>query len=158
MIGKIQNIESKQKKQIQGIKFILENGSMKNKPDAQKIFSGEMSTDNPILEPQDNVNRYSKRNLRNPQVKREMIQKKDVIEEDNEELTKIIRSKKAANENLKKEVLKNEEEHDINLDEWKNKKLMTMKEKMKMKIENQNKQNLEKIKNQLSKFKNNNFR
>jgi len=73
-------------------------------------------------------------------------------------LTKIIRSKKAANENLKKEVLKNEEEHDINLDEWKNKKLMTMKEKMKMKIENQNKQNLEKIKNQLSKFKNNNFR
>jgi len=73
MIGKIQNIESKQKKQIQGIKFILENGSMKNKPDAQKIFSGEMSTDNPILEPQDNVNRYSKRNLRNPQVKREMI-------------------------------------------------------------------------------------
>ncbi len=87
-----------------------------------------------------------------------MIQKKDVIEEDNEELTKIIRSKKAANENLKKEVLKNEEEHDINLDEWKNKKLMTMKEKMKMKIENQNKQNLEKIKNQLSKFKNNNFR
>jgi hypothetical protein len=69
MIGKIQNIESKQKKQIQGIKFILENGSMKNKPDAQKIFSGEMSTDNPILEPQENVNRSSKRNLKNPQVK-----------------------------------------------------------------------------------------
>jgi len=69
MIGKIQNIESKQKKQIQGIKFILENGSMKNKPDAQKIFSGEMSTDNPILEPQESVNRSSKRNLKNPQVK-----------------------------------------------------------------------------------------
>lgn len=68
MIGKIQNIESKQKKQILGIKFILENGSMKNRPDAQKIFSGEMSSYNPILEPEENVNRFSKKNFRNPQV------------------------------------------------------------------------------------------
>lgn len=86
------------------------------------------------------------------------MQKRDVIEEESEELTKIIRNKKAANDNLKKEVLKHEEEQEINLDEWKNKKLMTMQEKMKMKIENQNKQNLEKIKKQLTKFKNNNFR
>ena len=68
MIDKIQNIESKQKKQIQGIKFILENGSMKNKPDAQKIFSGEMSRDQPILEPSQEVNRTSKRNGKNQQV------------------------------------------------------------------------------------------
>jgi hypothetical protein len=50
MLGKIRSIETKQKKQIEGIKFILDNGNIKNKPDSNKILSGDTATSNPFVE------------------------------------------------------------------------------------------------------------
>ena len=72
-------------------------------------------------------------------------------------MSNFINKKKASNDLLTKDIL-HKEEKVINLNDWKNNKLLTMKEKMKVQMEGQNKKTLEKIKNQLAKFQNFNFR
>ena len=52
MLGKIESIETKQKKQLDGIKFFLENGNIKNKLDPSRILLGGIV--NPVLIPSKN--------------------------------------------------------------------------------------------------------
>ena len=152
MLIKINGIETKQKKQIEGIKFILDNGNIKNKPDSNKILSGYRNKNGVLEAP--NSNEKVVKSQKNKIVYCLKSQKED---ENVEQLSNFILKKRADNDLLKNEVFK-KEENEINLNDWKNNKLLTMKEKMKLQMEGQNKKALDKIKKQLAKFQNNNFR
>lgn len=68
MMGKINKIENKQKKQIEGLKFILENGNIKNSPNADKIMSGDSGPAKPDEDTYKSKSAQPKYNLNYPQV------------------------------------------------------------------------------------------
>jgi len=157
MIDKIHNIENKQKKQIDGLKFVLENNNLRapNKK-IHKIFS-----DNP-KEVEEAKNAFIKPTKGEIKLAIHDISNKNSIGRKatlpSNQIHEFLRMKINYNKDLKKVIENNDGEDGLNLESWKNNKILTIKEKMHLNLVQKNKTFFDKIKRKLSSFKNINYK
>ena len=151
IVDKIDNIENKQKKQLDGLKIILEKGSSRfnntNLNLINKVFS-----DNP-QEVEEAKNAYIKPtkiefkmainevNRRNHNVKMTI---QDI------QINSMIEAKLKKNEEIKNKIINKDTYDDLNLQKWKMNKIFSIKEKIQSKIHIKNIILLDKIKKKLS--------
>ena len=148
---KIDSIEHKQIKQLDGIKIVLDKGTAPGNKNNINLIEKAFS-DNP-LEVEKAKNIFIKPTKRELKIAINEVKKKEnfgkfAIQSIN--IDSILESKLKANDQIKNHIIIKDKFDEFNLEGWKNNKILTIKEKMKLNIQKKSKNLMDKIKTKLS--------